>query len=210
MENVKILIVDDHTLLTDSIAEALRKLSWVEYVKVENSSLALLKDIEDGLYFDVIVSDIQMNPGLDGIATMQKALKINPNLKFIFVSQFENPLKITQALDLGAKGYICKSEGFEVLQKALNAVLEGATYLSPLATSLMKKLNNPVDGTNILTASELKVLTQIQNGLSNPEIAENLFISISTVETHRKAIHKKLGVKNLSELLNKMKEMGLV
>lgn len=210
MENVRILIVDDHTLLTDSIAEALRKLSWVKSVKVENSSLALLKDIEDGLYFDIIVSDIQMNPGLDGIATMQKALRINPKLKFIFVSQFENPLKITQALDLGAKGYICKSEGFEVLQKAITAVLGGSKYLSPLATSLISKLKDPIAGTNILTDSELKVITQIQNGLSNPEIAGKLFISVSTVETHRKSIHKKLGVKNLSELLNKMKELGLV
>lgn len=207
MENIKILIVDDHLLFTQMTSNYFREQNWVEIVTVVNSGEELLRYIKDEVKFDIILSDLQMT-GYDGIKTMQETFKLNQYLKFIVVSQFEYPLKIRKALDTGAKGYVCKSESIEILSKAIEVVLNGGNYNSPLAQKSLNKLQNPVDGNEILSKREMDIIELVIDGLSASEIANTLFLSESTIETHKKHIHKKLGVKNLAELIKKMKELG--
>ncbi|MCX6148722.1 MAG: response regulator transcription factor [Candidatus Kapabacteria bacterium] len=207
MKNVKVLIVDDHILFTQMTHSFLAEQTWVNLIKIVNNGKDFMDYIMSETNFDLVLIDLQM-PNFDGLVTMKESLKVNPNLKFIVVSQYDNPLKINRAIEIGAKGYVCKNENTEILCKVMQDVLAGNISLSSNAQKGLAKLNNPVDGKEYISKRELEVLELILEGKSKEEISSDLFISISTIETHRKNIHKKLKVRNLAELIKTAKSMG--
>jgi DNA-binding NarL/FixJ family response regulator len=154
--------------------------------------------------FDVVLMDIKMG-GINGIETTERALKINNELKVLVLSTFGEEEFLERILQAGARGFILKNVMKEVLFNAIKTVGSGQNYFSPeLLPYFTKRFTG--NGNNsepevMLTDRELEVLKLIGKGYSNDEIAEKLFISKRTVDTHKNNLISKTGSKNIVSLL---------
>lgn len=202
MEKVKILLADDHQMFLDGLASLLSQLKDIEVIAAVNSGKEALEKL-DSLSPHLAIVDINM-PDMNGLETTQKIKEKYPAVKVMGLTM-ENDLQlVTDMLEAGASGYILKNTGKAELELAIRQVIKGEPYLSQsisnqLAQNLLRNFqqkNEQQDALSSLTERELEILKLIALEHSNSEIADLLFISPKTVETHRKNLMRKIEVKN--------------
>lgn len=191
-----IFIVDDHYMVIEGIRSLLQNengIEWTGHAMNAASCLAFLKNHLP----DVILMDINL-PDKSGIDLCKEVKEKYPSVFIIGLSTFNQQSFIQKMMDNGASGYVLKNATQEELITAIETVIKGKTYLSEEATHTLRKENT----TNIvLTRREKEVLELIADGMTNAEIAHKLFISVTTVDTHRKNLLAKLEAKNTASLI---------
>ncbi|HZH69083.1 MAG TPA: response regulator transcription factor [Flavobacteriaceae bacterium] len=214
---MKIAIVDDSNFLIQSIKD---KLVFFESVSIKHTSINgadLLSKLEENHNVDLILMDIEM-PVLNGIETTQIVKQKYPQIKIIILTVFDDDESIFNAIKAGADGYLLKDVTPEELYKGITETLSGGAAMNPsIALKTLKFLRNPIDFSQMnkdedvsLTTREVGVLEQLSKGLSYMNIAENLFISPSTVRKHIENIYKKLQVHSKLEAVQKGKSQNLI
>jgi DNA-binding NarL/FixJ family response regulator len=199
---IKILIIDDHPLVIDGIKTMLHDLTYfhITGVKTGKDALQLLEN--DSV--DLILLDINL-PDIDGLALCEVLRRQNKSVKIIGLTYVNEAGIITQLIKKGANGYLLKNMEREELINAINQVLDGSIYLSKGASDkIVQQLQNlELPSTNIpaLTRREKEILELLAEGLTSHEIANRLFLSAYTVDTHRKNMLQKFNVHNTQALL---------
>ncbi len=200
MSILKIYIVDDHQMLIDGLKALLSGESHLSVIgqntlpKIASSEIAELCP-------DIVLTDINM-PEMDGIELTKEIKKTNPNIKVIALSMFGERETISDMLKAGVSAYILKNTGKQELLNAIDKVANGGTFFSDEVADEMNK-TSPINDTKEITLSlrEIEVVELIAKEYTNAKIAEALFISERTVETHRKNIFRKTDTKSVIGLL---------
>lgn len=206
MANLKIGIVDDHEIVRDGIKLLLEDEPGYDVTfEAENGREAV--EYCHSYETDLVIMDITM-PEMDGIEATKILKEKFPDLKILALTMLSEDQHIRKMIKAGASGYILKSSGKRELLKAINAIMDGQHYFSEEATqSILQELVNPeVNRTNVpedvhITERELEVLKLIVNEYTNQEIADKLFVSVRTVDAHRRNLLQKTGAKNTAGLV---------
>jgi|TARA_B100000949_G_scaffold209843_1_gene202432 DNA-binding NarL/FixJ family response regulator len=215
--NIKVSIVDDNSFLIHAIKE---KLSFFDEIEIKHTALngsELLTKLEENHNLDIILMDIEM-PVLNGIETTQMVKQKYPQIKIIMLTAFDNDEHIFNAIKAGADGYLLKEINPEELYKGIKETLSGGAAMNPsIALKTLKLLRNPIDIDNLkdkeeisLSKREVEVLEQLSKGLSYTAIADNLFLSPSTVRKHIENSYKKLQVHSKIEAVQKAKRHNII
>lgn len=209
---IKLGIADDHLLVINGIKSMLEKAQHIEILFAEHNGDALLKALKT-VTPDVILLDIQM-PGASGIDLCKIVTKDYPETKVIALTNFEESHYVKQMMRNGAVGYLLKNTDQETLIKAIEAVNKGEQFIDKQIQNAL--LNEMISGKKrkidevFLTKRELEILELIAKENSNQEIADKLFISLRTVQTHRLNITQKLDAKNTAGLVKEAYKRGLI
>ena len=218
MENkLSILIADDHPMFLDGLRLAIQAVSDLEIVGEATdgeSALQLIRTRKPS----IAILDVSM-PRLDGLAVVRALVEERLPVSVIFLTTYREEKLFKHALDLGVKGYVLKASAASDLVAAIRAVAHGEHFISPALTSdLVKERQQPSvqsGGQELgeLSPSELRVLTLVGDYKTNKQIADELHISIRTVEVHRTHICQKLGLHGTHALmrfaLTKKNELNL-
>lgn len=200
---IKIVIVDDHEIFRNGLKLAFSTSPEIEVVSEASSGEEFLR-LLDLSVFDVVLMDIKMK-GISGIETTEKALRIKPDLKVLVLSTFGEEEFLHKIINIGAKGFLLKNVDKHTLVGAIKTINNGQNYFSPeLLPFFTRKFISEEEEQNddvYLTKREKEVLQLIADGLSNNEIAEKLFISVRTVDSHKSHLISKTGSKNVVSLL---------
>jgi DNA-binding NarL/FixJ family response regulator len=203
---IKVFITDDHYMVVEGIRSLLqneREVEWMGHASNAESCLAFLKQQQP----DIILMDISM-PDSSGIDLCKAVKEKYPTIFVIGLSTFNQQSFIQKMMENGASGYVLKNATQQELMEAIATVSKGKTYLSDGAAAALHK--STASGLPVITRREKEVLEQIAEGLTNGEIAEKLFISMSTVDTHRKNLLAKFQVKNTASLIKTAVQMQLI
>lgn len=193
----KIFIVDDHYMVIEGIRSLLlgdESLEWTGHATTAESCLAFLQQQQP----DVLLMDINL-PDKSGIDLCKEVKLRYPAIQVIALSSFNQLSFIQKMIDNGATGYVLKNATREELKEAIEAVMSGNTFLSREAAASIENAKD--SGIPIITKREKEVLVLISEGLTNTAIAEKLFISVTTVDTHRKNLLTKFQAKNTATLI---------
>lgn len=214
MSKTKIVIADDHHILLDGLKAMLEKQDNIDVLGVYDNGQALLDELPKRKP-DVALVDINM-PGMKGPELTQKIKELNPAVYVITLSMYDDAGHIMEMIEAGVSGYLLKNVNDKELVEAITQVMAGKMYfssevsekLTSLVVHQQKKLDEPTKPK--LTERELEILKLIANEHSNAQIAEMLFISERTVETHRKNMLRKTNNKTIVGLLKYAMEAKLV
>lgn len=205
---IKVLLVDDHALIREGVATVLRQVDGIKVVGMASSG-------EEGISLakvhhpNVVLMDIMMG-GMTGIEASRWIKEQDSSIKIILVSSEVKKEFISAGIQSGVDGYLHKDSDKETLIDAIRSVARGGRYFNEAITSLVfedfykkEKYSAPkaIKDENGLSKREVEVLSHVASGKSNKEIAETLFISVKTVETHKTNILSKLGLRNTAELV---------
>lgn len=203
---IKLFITDDHYMVVEGIRSLLqneKSIEWMGHASNADSCLAFLKKQLP----DVILMDINM-PGKSGIELCKEIKEKYPSVFIIGLSTFNQQSFIQKMMDNGASGYVLKNATQKELMEAIQAVAIGKTYLSEeAATSLRKYAESEIP---VITRREKEVLELIADGLTNGEIAQKLFISTTTVDSHRKNLLAKFEAKNTALLIRTAAQLHFI
>lgn len=203
MESIKLLIVDDHSIIRNGLKLMLSKNPKFKIVAEANSGQEAIDFIDKNpSEIDVILMDIYMS-GVNGIEATKIITNKYPNIKILALSMHDEEAYITSMIDAGATGYILKQADVYEISKAIESTALGKKYYSnevsvTIINSLHKKSK---DKGNELSVREMEILGLIADGLTNKGVGEKLFISARTVESHRRNILDKLDFKNTTEMI---------
>ncbi|HLX90852.1 MAG TPA: response regulator transcription factor [Puia sp.] len=206
---LRIAITDDNEALRQNISDRLRKDFQIVYeASSAKSLLRWLKSNEAQDHPQIILMDIEMDD-MNGIEATRLAKEVNPSIRIIMLTVFEDEEKILNAIKAGADGYLIKDEKRDRIIECIHDVHDGGSYLSPtVASKAMKYLQksyipeNAAPG-NPLSKREQEILELVIDGNTYHEIAARLFISMGTVKSHIYHIYEKLQVKNKIEAAKK-------
>ena len=205
LTRITLLLADDHKIVRQGLRSLLEKLDGFECIAEVDDGFEAVKSAER-LRPDIVIMEAVL-PRMSGIEATQEIKAVSPETKVVILSVVAPGNSIMRALQAGASAYVLKDSAFEELSLALITVSKGSIYLSPSITKPAELLN-PSDrrltgqppGGSKLTHRELEVLRLIADGASTKEIAARLTLSVKTVETHRKQIMDKLGIRNIAGL----------
>ncbi len=211
MEKVSILVADDHKIIRDSLIMSLNAVEEFEVVGEAANGLQALRQMEL-LHPDIVLLDLSM-PSHSGLEVLEKLFSVEKSARIIVLTSYTDASYIDKCLNFGVDGYIIKSAGLDEIIQAIRWVNDGHRYISPQAQSayfesMQTKKSKTVAVT--LTRREKEIISYVNKGLTSSQIAEKLYISYRTVETHRSNIMKKIGATNTIELINKCKELNLI
>ena len=207
MKTIKILIADDHDLIHNGIKNMLRPIKKYKIIgKASNGEEAVQKAME--LKPDIILMDISM-PVLNGIEATKIITDKFPDIKIIALTQYEEQEYVVQILKSGGSGYLLKNSKKNEFVEAIESVLSGKKVFSKkiseqLINGLIHKTttdDKPEEHEIPLTKREIEIIKKIADDMSNQQIADELHISLRTVETHRRNLMQKLNVKTVVALL---------
>lgn len=217
MKNIKILIVDDHEVVRDGLKNILLSLNNMAIAgEAANGEDAI--SMYDSLKPDLVIMDISM-PGMNGIEATRIIKENDPDAKILILTMHDNQEYLNQIIRSGAKGFVLKNTDKEELLDAVKTVSGGENFFSKDISKLIienyirsAKETDKNDGHKEvpLTKREIEILKYIAEGNSNQEIANRLYISYNTVDTHRKNIMHKLSIKNTAGLVRYAIEKGLI
>lgn len=212
MNKIKIIIADDHTMFLEGIVSLLENEERVSILgKAANGKLAL-KIIENTLP-DIILLDISM-PEMDGIEVTKIIKQKYPSVKILIVSTHSNIQMIAKLIRIGVDGYLLKNAEKQELIHALETIQNGATYFCKEVAEKNKENNSKIKSETLqiteLSDREREILILIAQEFTGSEIAEKTFISLNTVNTHRRNLLSKLNVKNTAGLVKYAIEYGLL
>lgn len=209
---IKIIIADDHKLFREGLVNLLSDAGDIEIVgEAENGKMAL-EQIEK-LHPNVVLMDVSM-PVMSGVEATRNILKNHPEVKVIALTMHSDQHYVKAMLEAGAMGYLFKNCTYDQLIDAINSVHSGKKYLSDDITEVLIQeylnKNESKAETTGLTARELEVLILFAEGKSTKEIADEIFVSIKTVGTHRQHILEKLKLNNTADMVKYAIRNGLV
>ncbi|MFT5668475.1 MAG: DNA-binding NarL/FixJ family response regulator [Vicingaceae bacterium] len=207
---IKVAIVDDHKLFRQGLAVILAAKDTIQVVEKYESALDLLKYIQH-LQVDVILMDIDM-PGMDGISATTEVLKIRPDIKVVILSMHLNSVKIQEAIAVKVKGYLLKTSSDVEVVEAIESVMNGTDYFSKEAQAeLIDSYRRKEDPDYVeLTKREIDILRLVCEEMNSQEIADKLFISKHTAETHRRNLLSKTDCKNSVGLVKYAMDHGYI
>ena len=209
---IKVLIADDHQMFIDGLRSLLEDASDICVVGGVRNGLEVLECCEQH-DVDIVIMDINM-PEMDGIQATRELLKKHRSVKILGLSMYNDREYIADILRAGASGYILKNTGKESLLNAIYSLQAGSNYLGDEVSKTL--LNGFMKSPSVsqmiekLSGREKEVLECIATGSTTHEIAEQLFISKNTVETHRKNLLYKLKARNTAELVNNAYKQRLI
>ncbi|MCA6364225.1 MAG: response regulator transcription factor [Bacteroidetes bacterium] len=208
---IRLIIADDHKMFIDGLNDVLKSLAGdsISIVAEANNGNEVLPLVRAHMP-DVLVLDIGM-PGISGIE-VAKLMRIEfPDIPILIVTYSDQSEHVDELIDVGVSGYILKTRGAEQLVLAIKELAAGRIYFSQEIMAVIRSSKRKKEEIkNVkLTRREEEILRLIARECTTPEIAEKLFIAASTVETHRRNLIAKLGVKGTLGLVRKAVEMGL-
>jgi two-component system, NarL family, response regulator NreC len=208
MPRPRVLVADDHAIMVQGLGRLLE--GEAEIVATASDGQQLVERARQHRP-DIIVSDINM-PGMSGLDAMRRLKADGLRSKFIFLTLHTDSRLASEAMRAGAAGYLLKHAAAEELIEAIHAVMEGHTYLTPLMTREVLWAIGQPDGVQspALTPRQLDVLRLIAEGKRMKEIANELNISVRTVETHKQDLLQTLGLETTADLIKFAVRQGLV
>src|SRR5690606_13349636 len=203
MDKVKLMIADDHRLFSEALMMVLKEVEEVEIIGLADNGVELINLISHNIP-DIVILDINM-PEMDGIECCKQIKKINRDIKIMILSSFYSEEFVLNAMHNGADIYLSKCTNIEILKEAILDVV----FDDQCKASEFNKINSSTETFDI-TQREKEILKLIALGYTGNQIAKQLCLSFHTVETHRRNIRNKLGLKNQSMLVKYAIERGLV
>lgn len=200
-----VFIVDDHYMVIEGIHSLLqneKEIEWMGHATNAASCFAFLKQQQP----DIILMDVNL-PDMSGTELCKQVKESYPEVQVLGLSTFNQQPIILNMMGNGASGYLLKNATKEEIFKAIREVMSGKTYFS-MEAALSLREKNP--GIPLITRREKEVLSLIADGFTNAEIAEKLFISVATVNTHRKSLLEKFNVNNTAGLIKIAAKNNLV
>ncbi len=214
MDKIRVLLADDHKIFRDGVRSILEKERDMLVVDDAANGIEVLEKIEK-LEVDVLVLDIDIGKP-NGIEITEMVSRNHPEVKILILSMMGLHDFVIQALEKGAIGFLLKNTGKDEVLTAIRSVSKGDSYFSrEVSAVLIEQLHRPASSRKKnadipISPREIEVLKLIAQEYSNSEIAEKLFISIRTVDTHRRNLLEKLGAKNTAGLVKFAIQKGLV
>lgn len=215
-QRIRVLLVDDHTLLRQALRAMLESQDGLEIIgEATNGRDAV--EATDRLRPDVVLMDMVM-PGLNGIEATRQIIRHSPGCRVLILTAYLEDERLLEALRSGASGYVVKRSDLDELLLAIQSVHRGNTYFSADVSAeiavneviMQSKQVEPKNGYELLTGREREVLQLIAEGMSNQKIADELVISVKTVEAHKAHIMNKLHARNRTDLIRYAIKRGLV
>lgn len=203
--NTKIFIVDDHYMVIEGIRSLLqqeKEIEWLGHAMTADSCMAFLQQQLP----DVILMDINL-PDKSGIDLCAEVKKKYPGVFIIGLSTFNQLSFIQRMMDNGASGYLLKNATQEEILTGISTVMKGKLYLSAEAATSLQQSRHEIP---VLTRREKEVLELIASGMTNNEIAAKLFVSVATVDTHRKNLLAKFDARNIAMLIKTAVQLQLI
>ena len=211
--SIRILLVDDHKITRQGLRSLLEKKPDMKVVGEAQDGHTAVRFTGE-LLPDVVIMDITM-PDLNGVEAARQIVNKLNGVKVIALSMHSDASFVSEMLKNGASGYLLKDCAFEELDRAIRAVVAGKTYLSPAISGVVVDdylyclTKGDFSGSDVLTDREREVLQLITEGKSTKQTALKLYISVKTVETHRRQIMNKLGIYTIAELTKYAIRKGL-
>lgn len=205
MSKIRVLIVDDHTLVRDGIRGLLALVANIEVVGEASNGKEALEMVKK-LCPDVVLMDLSM-PVMIGLEATRRIRKEYPKTKVLALTQYDDSEYVVPVIEAGANGFVTKMAAFSELASAIQAVYNGESFLSPSAAAALVEeyQNKDVDGEkdpyDRLTDREREVLKLVAEGRTAKEIAAMLFISQKTAEWYKSSLMKKLNIRNKTDLI---------
>lgn len=200
-DNIRVLVVDDHTVVRDGLIALLSAEPGMEIVGSGSDGIEAV-ELAKELKPDVILLDLVM-PRMDGVQAIQEIKLDNPNARILVLTSFAENHQVFSAIKSGAIGYLMKDTSSEELIKAIRDTYQNKPALQPeIARQLMQDIQNQAEGTapeDSLTVREIEILQQVALGKTNQEIADELVLSERTVRTHITNILSKLQLTNRTQ-----------
>ncbi|RDC63489.1 response regulator transcription factor [Adhaeribacter pallidiroseus] len=214
---IHILLVDDHKIIRDGIKSLLKDEATIEVVGEASNAQELIEILPEK-EVDVIIMDLNM-PVMDGFEGTKYIKENHPDKKVLVLSMLDNENYISKVMDAGASGYILKNTGREEMIYAITTIAAGNLFIcTEIALNLLKRVqsstakieNNGTRQPGDLSKREIEVLRLIAEGLTNAEIADKLFTSKRTIESHRQHLIEKTQAKNTAALVKFALEKGII
>lgn len=206
---IRVFIVDDHPVVIEGIHSLLQNEKGIEWAGQAMNAQSCLGYFVNNTA-DVVLMDISM-PGMDGVELCSVVKEKYPGIMVLGLSTFNQGLYIKKMMENGASGYILKNSSKEELIKAIHTVNDGGIFFSGEAgEALQEYQRSSMQELPVLSAREKEILELIAEGYTNPQIAEKIFLSSFTVDSHRKNLLAKLGVKNTASLIRLAVERKLI
>ncbi|CEP67780.1 Transcription regulator LuxR, C-terminal [Moorella glycerini] len=214
---IRVVLVDDHAVVREGLRALLAREKDIEVVG-ETGSAAELLNLVDKVRPEVVVMDLQLGNGQNGVEATRALLRKRPDLKVVILSMYDDRELIFRALEAGARGYVLKRAGVEELIQAIRLAVKGEAFLDPqIARRVIDGLQQGLPaaregdaGKAELTDREMEVLRLAAEGLTNAEIARRLFISVKTVQAHRANLMQKLGLHDRVDLVKYAIKKGIL
>jgi DNA-binding NarL/FixJ family response regulator len=205
---VRIVLADDHDLVRSGIKALLARIPGVQVIAEAREGQELIKLVDD-LRPDIVMTDISMPPGMDGIAAIAQIHLKHPEVHLLAVSMYETVDFVKRAVASGACGYLMKDASPFELEQAIRAVMATGRYFSSgIAQLLLRPAERTVN--ELLTDRQVEILTLIARGKASKEIAHVLGLSSKTVDVHRARIMERLSVNDVAGLTRYAVRSGLV
>lgn len=206
MEKISVLIVDDHPMVLEGLKVLLVKIDFIDVAGTASNAFQAM-DLLKQKKVQVAILDINL-PDVNGIELCKKIRKEYPDVRVLAMSTFKERSYISQMIQSGASGYLVKSASAEEICEAILSAYEGKLYLSLDLNSIT--LDQVTSEVPVLSRREKEVLQLIADGMTNNQIAKQLFISLHTVDTHRKNLLAKFNVNNTAALIKMASKYDLV
>ena len=206
---VRVVVVDDHALVRQSIVKAIDSEPGMEVVAEGGDGVTALRLVATHEP-DLVVLDIAM-PGKDGLAVAEQLRVEHPATSVLFLSMHDDDASLQRAVALGARGFVSKSASVDELLDALRAMRDGGSYLSSgVATRVMDLAAGRSASSDLgLTTREREILDLLTEGKRPGDIADHLFLSVKTVKNHLPSVYQKLGVETGAQAVAEAYRLGL-
>lgn len=209
---IDLLIADDHQVLLDGFQSIFQSIPDIQVIGTAHNGQEVLETVEINQPH-VILLDIAM-PIMNGVETCKRVHRKYPGIKIIALSMHDQTSYVKRMFQFGASGYLLKNDSAETIESAVRIVMEGEKYLSPklekqLGSSALFGESLPKSDEGI-TEREIDVLKLLANGYTDSEMADQLFLSKHTINSHRKRLLAKFNAKNSAELIKICIEKGLI
>ena len=208
MNPVRIFIVDDHPMVIEGMAAMIQREPGIEMAGFAMNAASCLAYFMNNIV-DVVLMDINL-PDKSGIDLCRELKERHPSISILAISSFNQGTYVKSMMEQGASGYIFKNVTREEFVEAVTTVATGKEYLNFEAGFAMREEKLRIERLPVLTRREKEVLHLIAEGFTNLQIADRLFVSQSTIDSHRKSLLAKLGVKNTAALMKFCVENGLI
>jgi len=203
---IRVLVADDHPIVRSGIVALLESADDIEVVGTASTGLEVV-ELALQLTPDIVLMDLRM-PGIEGDEATARILSQSSGIRVVVLTTYETDASILTAIEAGASGYLLKAAPQEEILAGIRSVARGEVALAPsIAAMLVNRVKRP---TVTLSAREKEVLALVSQGLSNPAIAKQLFLSEATVKTHLLHAFEKLEVSDRTRAVTKAMELGLL
>lgn len=204
---ITVLLVDDHPVVRTGLRSLFERNDQVDVVGEAATGEEAIT-LSEHLHPDVVLCDLRLGPGIDGVATTAALRSQVPAPAVVILTTFDRDVEIIRAIEAGAAGYLLKDVSPETIITSLREAAAGGMVLAPeMARRVVEGMRKP---SLRLTDRELEVLRLLDQGASNREIARTLFVTEATVKTHLVHLFSKLGVESRAKAVTAARETGLV